>query len=307
MDERLTHCPICDSSHITLRPKTGDSEKIECGQCGLYEIAGSALQKFETFDPLEKKKLFQWIFDQQNIGEPPAIDTYNLEVILSSPPKSFSAIVENFIIELDKRTGEFGEMIPRAEQQLVQASGTFNDTSYRYLIDHLHDANLIKVHQGNNRIALSPLGLEKVEKIRATNPESHQAFVAMWFSEELASAWNEGFEKGIVSAGYRAVRIDQKEHTNKICDEIIAEIRPSRFLVADYTGQRGGVYYEAGFASGLGLPVINTCRKDHMENLHFDIRQYNCIDWETEAELFHRLQVRIEAVVGEGPLKKVEN
>jgi hypothetical protein len=53
-------------------------------------------------------------------------------------------------------------------------------------------------------------------------------------------------QKGISDAGFEPLRINMKEHVNKICDEIIAEIRRSRFVVADYTGQRGGVYYEAG-------------------------------------------------------------
>ena len=45
------------------------------------------------------------------------------------------------------------------------------------------------------------------------------------------------------------------------------QIRKSKFLIADFTGQRGGVYYEAGFAYGLGLPVIWTCRKDWFDGL----------------------------------------
>jgi len=33
-------------------------------------------------------------------------------------------------------------------------------------------------------------------------------------------------------------------------------------MICDLTGYRGGVYFEAGFAYGLGLEVIYTCRKD---------------------------------------------
>jgi hypothetical protein len=43
--------------------------------------------------------------------------------------------------------------------------------------------------------------------------------------------------------------------------------------------------------------------KDELPKLHFDIRQYNCIDWETPQELARRLKARIEAVIGEGPRK----
>ena len=72
-------------------------------------------------------------------------------------------------------------------------------------------------------------------------------------------------------------------------------------IVVDFTGRRGGVYFEAGFALGLDLPVTWTCRKDDMQGLHFDIRQYNTIDWETREEPALRLQHRIEAAVGKGP------
>ena len=34
-----------------------------------------------------------------------------------------------------------------------------------------------------------------------------------------------------------------------IPSEIISEIKRSKFMIADLTGYRGGVYYEAGFAS----------------------------------------------------------
>ena len=87
----------------------------------------------------------------------------------------------------------------------------------------------------------------------------------MWFDRSMDSLWKEGIKPGIEDAGYEAVRIDRKEHVNKIDDEIIAEIRRSRFVVADFThgrgGMRGGVYYEAGFAHGMDIPVIFSCKK----------------------------------------------
>jgi len=49
-------------------------------------------------------------------------------------------------------------------------------------------------------------------------------------------------------------------HNEKICDKIVSEIRKSRLLVADFTDNRGGVYFEAGFAMGLSIPVIWMCR-----------------------------------------------
>ena len=127
----------------------------------------------------------------------------------------------------------------------------------------------------------------------------------------MTNLWTLAFEKGIhpaiKDAGYNSFRIDEKEHLNKIDDQIIAEIRRSRFIVADFThgkgGPRGGVYYEAGFAHGLNIPVIFTCRKDGLDNIHFDTRQYPHIVWETPEQLRDMLANRIGAVIVDGPLK----
>jgi hypothetical protein len=127
----------------------------------------------------------------------------------------------------------------------------------------------------------------------------------MWLTDEMNPVYESGLAPGIRNAGFSPMLIPKKEHANKIDDEIIAEIRRSAFLVADFTGHRQNVYFETGFAAGLGLQVIWTCRKDHIPALHFDIRQYNCIDWKDQAELAQRLQRRIEALLGRGPLATV--
>jgi len=130
-----------------------------------------------------------------------------------------------------------------------------------------------------HELMLRPPGYARLAELDGINSGSKQAFVAMWFDESMKAAYERGIEPAIREAGYDPLRIDQKEYLNKIDDEIIAEIRRSRFLVADFTqgesGARGSVYYEAGFAHGLNIPVIFTCRKDAIGKVHFDIRQYN--------------------------------
>ena len=119
--------------------------------------------------------------------------------------------------------------------------------------------------------------------------------------------WELGFDPAIREVGYKPVRVDRMEHVNKIDDEIIAEIRKARFVLVDFTQggkeARGGVYYEAGFAHGLGVPVIFTCQKDSFGHVHFDTRQYSHIVWTEPEELRRNLANRIAAVIGEGPNK----
>jgi nucleoside 2-deoxyribosyltransferase len=107
-------------------------------------------------------------------------------------------------------------------------------------------------------------------------------------------------------AKYKPVRIDKVEPNNRIDDEIVAGIRACKFLVADFTGQRGGVYFEAGLAQGLGKQVIWLCRKDQLNDVHFDARQYNFIRWETDnlPQLRIDLRNRIEATIGKGSFHK---
>ena len=147
-------------------------------------------------------------------------------------------------------------------------------------------------------------GFKHIES-QAINVDSPQAFVAMWFDGSLTEAYEKGIKPAVEDTGYTPLRIDQKEHINKIDDEIIAELRRSRFLVADFThgddGARGGVYFEAGYAHGLDLPVICTCRRDMADKLHFDTRQFNHILWQTPGELHEGLKNRILEVIGAGP------
>jgi hypothetical protein len=155
-----------------------------------------------------------------------------------------------------------------------------------------------------NRVAdgfLTPKGLLAAEALGTSMSNSSQGFVAMSFDDALRGAWVDGFDPAIRSAGYQPMRIDAKEYVGGITDEIMAEIRKSRFVVADYTGQKNGVYFEAGFALGLGLTIIPTCRADEVGNLHFDIRHLNTLVWNTPADLADQLAKRIVAVIGSGP------
>ena len=99
-------------------------------------------------------------------------------------------------------------------------------------------------------------------------------------------------------------------------------------MVCDLTGYRGGVYFEAGFAYGLGLDVIYTCREDwtreeillnapngdkvktlfdkngkeisvKKEGVHFDLSHRNRITWEPDKldDFKNALENRIKAVV----------
>ncbi|HEX3681192.1 MAG TPA: hypothetical protein VHU83_01525 [Bryobacteraceae bacterium] len=120
----------------------------------------------------------------------------------------------------------------------------------------------------------------------------------MAFDVALTALFEQGIQPAVeADCGMMAVRIDKEHFCDKICDRIIAEIRRAQFVIADFTLQRGGVYFEAGYALALGRPVIWCCRNDELCKLHFDTRQYPHIAWEDPGDLRSQLRDRIGALI----------
>ena len=127
---------------------------------------------------------------------------------------------------------------------------------------------------------------------------SRDCFVAMWFNPSMEEIFQVGIYKPLKDLGYNPIRVDRVEHNDRIDQKIFDVIRRSRFVVSDITGQRGGVYYEAGFASGLGLPVIQSCKSDDFPKRHFDVLTINTIVYNTPQELAEQLIARVQGTIG---------
>ena len=131
-----------------------------------------------------------------------------------------------------------------------------------------------------------------------SNEDSQICFVAMWFDAQMEEVFANGIKAPIEQLGYNVVRVDKEQYNGRVDQKILELIRKARFLVADLTGGRGGVYYESGFASGQGSPVIQTCRSDYFDERHFDVLTVNTIKYDNSAELAMKLQERVEATIG---------
>ena len=78
-----------------------------------------------------------------------------------------------------------------------------------------------------------------------------------------------------------------------IDNRLRVEIQAARFLISDLTHDNSGAYWEAGYAEGLGKPVIYTCRKDVFEGergTHFDTNHLLTVPW-SEGELPEAMEV----------------
>jgi hypothetical protein len=144
-------------------------------------------------------------------------------------------------------------------------------------------------------VSVTAAGEKYLSSAGMANLGSATALIAMWFDRSMDPA-HSAMRRAIESAGFRPERLDDIEHVEKIDDLILRRIEAARFVVADFTGQRGGVYFEAGYARGLRIPVVWMCREDEVHKLHFDIRQYNSIVWSDPAGLAEKLHKRLHGL-----------
>lgn len=332
-------CPIWGVSCIVhpYNPHTGFylvEGSFRAG--GKYEIAYSErYTTLEDLNPAEQARLTSFLVEQRMLGvEVPRITRAEVLRAKESAPLPVHERAERLLRLFANQSSSIGEVLEifplglghgefRNELKVTHSAMAWSestaDEELGVLTDYLAGQGWIKkdreMYNGMGIYRARGLylcrvevpGYARVAEI-TTNPDSSQCFVAMWFDDSMDDVYEKGFATAIESAGYTSFRIkDDQGLIGKIDDAIIAEIRRSRFVVADFThgasGARGGVYYEAGFAHGLGLPVIFTCHKDMMGKVHFDTNHFNHILWENPEDLRKQLTERINAApeIGQGP------
>ena len=317
-------CPIWGTPAALLRAEDyGRDRFIDSPRAGGVFCARGLAEGFgESLKDDDKATLTTWIIDQHRLGNvTPIVDRPLINRLSVFRPLTVSERRNRLILYLaqkNKRLGAGVRIAGTADEEfhtnlneLRAWTECKDDQEPYYLVGICEDENLVKRGQGSGQpIVLTGKGYTYLEELQSKRTDSSQGFIAMWFDNSMEAASESGIAEAIRQAGYKPLRIDQKQHVNKIDDEIVAEIRRSRFLVADFTSEpdkpRGGVYFEAGFAYGLNIPVIWTCREDAIADVHFDTRQFNHIVWKSPEDLRSKLKNRIEAVIGEGPLKPPE-
>lgn len=268
----------------------------------------------EELSEQQKARLTTWLIDQREQGDhSPEITTESLNYAIHRLNLQVHERAERLLKHIASQANTIGAGVD-IRHDTPSPYAWSESTKWEevvYLLNYLRDSGWLN-HTGSNNRIFADVGLTQgVVTVEGFNQiaelvsavDSTQAFVAMWFNPEVRQVYHQGIIPAVEAAGFTPYRVDQEDFLGKIDDQIIAEIRRSRFLIADMThgdeGARGSVYFEAGFALGLGIPVIYTCRSDMYDDLHFDTRQYPHLDWTIETiETFrHSLENRIRATI----------
>lgn len=318
MHQSQGFCPICSHKETAIFE---DASRVEfiCWRCGKFASSPSVLLNKLNFSPQQIAAASGWLSENQEAFLP-AKQLRELAGLGAPTIGAKADKILRFFAELSPLVGtqfilnntagygpaqvfDNGRHVNVPTAQLVGRAWAVNETEAYYLLTDFLVRELGQLEPKHGGYQITPKGWARLDALRNANPQSTVGFIAMWFDSQMTKAWK-AIERGIDDSGYQPLRIDQRQHNNKIDDEIVAAIRGSRFVVSDFTGHRGGVYFEAGFAMGLGIPVIWLCRKDELDKAHFDTRQYNFILWEQAnlADLTKALKNRIEATIGRGPI-----
>jgi nucleoside 2-deoxyribosyltransferase len=306
-------CPVCHAGCFESFDIHGNTQRI-CPICGRF-LFGSSASLFFNFHNGRKdnityklshffRSISERAFGKSDYFLFPVYNHEDLQRILDKPDPSVREKLQlllQFIAELSQYPGFRVHFDLNTDYSVICAK---NALESQFFIQTLTDQDLIVAEQelsGDTYCKLTSNGWNELERIEQSVMDSQNGFIAMWF-DPTQNPTSDAIKSAITAAGYQPIRIDEVEHVNRIDDEILAKIRQSRFLVADFTGQRHGVYFEAGFMLGLGRTVIWICSKSHFAKVHFDTRQYNTIVYENTDELKTRLQFRIEAILGKGPI-----
>jgi nucleoside 2-deoxyribosyltransferase len=304
----MATCPICKWTSESLTPKSTDpleqNISYNCKRCGSFIISDILEESLKKEKP--NLLLSAWLRDFNENGiKPPLLIEENIDEINTILPKYNPSEKQlRLLRNIEKRTQYPGYEVLLDRNNDYPLAWASSEAEFEFYLKSLVERGLIDIPTMETSVVITSTGWEYLEQNFLDLENKTQAFVAMSFSAEMMSAWKNAIEPAITEAGYKAYRIDVEPHNERIDTKIMAEIKNSRFVIADVTEQKQGVYFEAGYAIGLGLPVIWCVKKNELKEVHFDTRQYNHIAWNNELELKEKLYDFICAIIGKRTTRK---
>lgn len=295
-------CPLCTLPDVTVELRAASGNKrVSCTACGTYEITPGACDAAAG----RIRRLSPFTREASDGGSPLVITTENVGELIrrydAVPVSAKNRKLLQLVASRAPEPGERGFLNPTYDFASVGAASW---PEMVYLMKYGVDQGLIELPSGspdpgyntNTTCVLTPKGWETLSPVAGGLPGT--CFVAMWFDASVQDAYMNGIKPALeADCGYTVLQMSEHEHNNSITDEMLVQIRNAEFIVADVTGQRPNVYFEAGFALALGRPVIWSCREADADGIHFDTRQFAHILWQTPADLRRLLAARVKATI----------
>jgi len=320
-------CPICNSDvnkpTYYHDPKTSvPMHFYSCPRCGEYDMPYHLSQDLPSFLNKDLRKiavLSHWVRKQYDaMTKEPPDKTFNkrsvplneqlMNSVIKNPLPTPAEQANNIVRWLGSKS--LGEPITVKPVEQISIMGAETVDGFELILDallnqkHLLKGKIYRSSVGlGGDITLSFEGWEYYEKLKKGASESRKAFMAMKYGDEqLDKIVEEVFKPAVEETGFKLFKlVDKPQPAGLIDDRIRVEIQTSRFIMADLTHENRGAYWEAGYAEGLGKPVIYTCEKRKFKRLktHFDTNHHLTILWDAQnpQEAAEKLKATIQATL----------
>jgi len=299
-------CPVCLDSYSTTAKVTefGEGLRVNCPVCGLFDISRNAYDDF--LDPqtgqgrrlgaLNRSRIAHKMRSASHTG-PSGLPRLNSEFFeryredgFSGPsPKQQATNAIRYIGDLVANTGE---RIPKLAPGFFAIIGSPSPTFAANLLFELVDGN--QVSGIKNKPLSAPPSLMDVnltldgwriyEDEQKGRVAGKYGFMAMKFGDAELESLVSSSIKPAVKAALNFDIFDMRDVARAgVIDNIMrAQIRDAAFILVDLTHDNAGAYWEAGYAEGLGKPVIYVCEKSKFERAqtHFDTNHCTTVQWD---------------------------
>ncbi|MGA3282380.1 MAG: hypothetical protein ABSD50_15535 [Smithella sp.] len=267
-----TNCPVCNELYVEsfIDSSGGRKTLYKCIRCGDFFLTSTAQRTLPSQllkHPNGPALLSHSILKMQG-DTPPTLFSETIEAILANSSLPSLKEQENNIVLYLGNNSTPGRDITRTRGHILAVVGSIDFLGLDFMMAHLKKSELVtelRNSLGEVSLILNMKGWERYEEIRRGNIDSKKAFMAMPFGNQKLDEIYKHFKNAIAQTGFDLQRIDEKPKAGLIDDRLRVEIRTSRFLIAELTEENRGAYWEAGFAEGMGRPVIYSCEKTYFK------------------------------------------
>jgi hypothetical protein len=129
------------------------------------------------------------------------------------------------------------------------------------------------------------------------SPDPELVFVIISFTPDMEPIFD-GIKAAGVKHKLRVERVKDVPGDYRITDKVVQMIHAARIIVADLTHERPNVYFELGYARGLGKTVVTIAREG--TKLHFDVKDWTCFFYNDSRVVERYLDERFTYELGKG-------
>ncbi|MDP9078854.1 MAG: hypothetical protein M3O71_15605 [Bacteroidota bacterium] len=237
-------------------------------------------------------------FDPETIYDLPAMNQF---VTAHYPNFSPEEKMDRLLYHIHQQSTFEGEIVDlKLTDRDIHALYFTNRNELDFYIDSgaRQDLILASASRGITSAALTISGLTRLARSR-TSEESSYGFVAMAYTPAMFELYEQAFSPAISAAGFIPYIMSKEDvpSDQTINDAMLAGIKQSRFMIADFSTQGTNIYFEAGYALGRGLPVIYCCHQDKEDRNAFDTRNYQHLLYRDATDLYQQLLDKITVFV----------